>query len=232
MLATPFQSLIRCFCDHTFVVHLENDSLNCGTCLFFSLCLSLFFGRVLSNDFIDSFSSVRQAAIWGILLLAFTMSVSALAGSVTPTAAIVTRPVTPAMSMSGPATPTAGTDAAPQYLPQLRHFEHKVQKDEMRLLQRKLLEQCFATRPGGFIGCVALVTGSEHRAVVEEWIKQQYTIRIGDSNHMMHDVSLTDDVRRVFSSLFEASEADASLANADDDVELSDVEDFDAFIDQ
>ena len=69
------------------------------------------------------------------------MSVSALSGSVTPTAAIVTRPVTPAMSMSGPATPTAGTDAAPQYLPQLRHFEHKVQKDEMRLLQRKLLEQ-------------------------------------------------------------------------------------------
>ena len=102
----------------------------------------------------------------------------------------------------------------------------------MRLLQRKLLEQCFATRPGGFIGCVALVTGSEHRVVVEEWIKQQYMIRIGDSNHMMHDVSFTDDVRRVFSSLFEASEADASLANADVDVELSDVEDFDAFIDQ
>ncbi len=110
----------------------------------FCLCVChCFFGRVLSNDFIDSFSSVRQAAIFGIVLLAFAMSVSALSGSVTPTAAIVPMvgPVTPAMSMSGPATPTAGTDAAPQYLPQLRQFEHKVQKDQMRLLQRKLLEQ-------------------------------------------------------------------------------------------
>ena len=113
-------------------------------CFFLCVC-HCFCGRVLSNDFIDSFSSVRQAAILGILLLAYAMSVSALSGSVTPTTSAIVPmvgPVTPAMSMSGPATPTArNTDAAPQYLPQLRQFEHKVQKDQMRLLQRKLLEQ-------------------------------------------------------------------------------------------
>ena len=115
----------------------------------FCLCVChCFFCCVLSNDFIDSFSSVRQAAIFGILLLlASTMSVSALSGSVIPTTGaivpMVGPPVAPAMStVSGPATPAArNTDAAPRYLPQLRQFEHKVQKDLMRLLQRKLLEQ-------------------------------------------------------------------------------------------